>query len=120
MVTEQQTLANRRSAAYSETAKPHSLNAEKASRVFTGHRPGRKVRCTFDFRKRITREPNNPFIISGLPNKNDKKRKSENAKRSEPNIGQILGRAGPAKVQSCRGFRPAIQPNKAEKLNYTA
>jgi hypothetical protein len=120
MVTEQQTLANPRSAADSETAKPHSHNAEIASRAFTGNRPGHKVGWTFDFQKRITREALYPFRISGLSNRNDKNRKSENAKRSEPNIGQIPGRAGPAKVQSCKGFRPAGQPTQGRETDYTA
>src|SRR5580704_14127346 len=45
--------------------------------------------------KRTTREPTKPIRISRLSNQNDKNAKSENAKRSEPNIGQIPGRAGP-------------------------
>jgi hypothetical protein len=52
MVTEQQTLANRRHAADSETAKPHSHHAEEASRGFTGHRTGRRIRSASDLRSR--------------------------------------------------------------------
>jgi hypothetical protein len=55
--------------------------------------PATKSTANVISKKRITREALYPFRISGLSNKNDKNRKSENAERSEPNIGQIPGRA---------------------------
>jgi len=92
MVNKQQTLANRRKTTDNmdnDATRTHAHNSEIVSPVFTGHRHCRKVRCTFDLQKRITREVTKPIRISRLSNKNDKNGKSENAERSEPNIGQI-------------------------------
>jgi hypothetical protein len=50
----------------------HRHNSEMVSPVFTGHRHCHKIRCTFDFQKRITREATKPIRISWLSNKNEK------------------------------------------------
>jgi len=103
MVNKRQTLGNRRKTTENmdnDATRAQAHNSEIVRPVFTGHRHSHKVRCTFDFQKRITREAAKPIRISWLSNKNDKNGKNENAERSEPNIGQIPGRAGPASVQS--------------------
>jgi hypothetical protein len=66
MDTKQQTPASN-----AVTAKPHPHHAQKASRAFTG----RKVRCTFDFQKRITREAPNTIQISCLSSQKSQKQK---------------------------------------------
>jgi hypothetical protein len=57
--------------------------------------PAAKSTANVISKKRITGEAPYPFRISGVSSQNDKNGKGENAERSEPNIGQIPGRAGP-------------------------
>ncbi len=105
MVNEQEILANGRKTTDNmdnDATRTHAHNSEIVSPVSNATAAATK---TVAHSKRITREATNPIRISGLSNQNHKNGKSENAKRSEPNIGQVPGRPSPASAQSGKGYR---------------